>query len=99
MEEGKIPTLIFHLAFVLILIGAAITRYLGEEGMMHIREGQTQNYISTSDYYLKVKVTAGSDNKYWSKKLLLSSAGKNNLNEKIFVGEKRNYGRSYFLFT
>ena len=33
----KIAALTFHLSFILILIGAGITRYLSHEGMMHIR--------------------------------------------------------------
>ncbi|OFX83421.1 MAG: c-type cytochrome biogenesis protein CcsB [Bacteroidetes bacterium GWF2_33_16] len=32
---------LFHFAFVLIIIGAGITRYFGIEGMMHIREGES----------------------------------------------------------
>ena len=31
----------FHAAFVLILIGSGLTRYLGEEGVMKIRENAT----------------------------------------------------------
>jgi len=31
----------FHLSFIVILIGAGITRYFGVEGMIHIREGET----------------------------------------------------------
>ena len=34
---------IFHTSFVVILIGAAMTRYVGYEGIMHIREGKTEN--------------------------------------------------------
>ena len=35
----KIAALTFHLSFILILLGAAITRYISYEGLMHIREG------------------------------------------------------------
>lgn len=36
-----------HLAFILILVGAFVTRYIGFEGMMAIREGDTeQNFLS-----------------------------------------------------
>lgn len=89
LRKEKIPTLIFHLAFVLILIGAAVTRYFGEEGMMHIREGQTQSFISTTDYYLKANVSYGNDEKNWHKKLLLSSASSNHLNETLEAGDKK----------
>ena len=39
----KIAALTFHLAFICILIGAGITRYISYEGMMHIREGDSTN--------------------------------------------------------
>jgi cytochrome c-type biogenesis protein CcsB len=36
---------IFHLAFILILIGAGITHYFGLEGYMFIREGERSNVV------------------------------------------------------
>ena len=39
------PKTIFHLAFLLILLGAAITHYWGIEGKMNIREGQQSNLV------------------------------------------------------
>ncbi len=42
---------LFHLSFIVILIGAAITRYISYEGMMHIRENQSSNYIVSTDSY------------------------------------------------
>jgi len=51
-----IPRLIFHSAFVVILIGAAITRYVGYEGIVHIREGDTTNKMLSSDPYLQIKI-------------------------------------------
>ena len=44
-KKGKLTVFIFHIAFLVILLGAAITRYLGFEGTMHIREGETNNII------------------------------------------------------
>lgn len=87
LRKEKMPTLIFHLAFILILIGASVTRYLGEEGMMHIREGQSQSLISTTDYYLKANLSAQGKEKNWHKKLLFSSTSRNTLNEVIKVGD------------
>ncbi len=43
---------IFHVSFLVILLGAAITRYISYEGMMHIRENQSSDFIlSSSDYF------------------------------------------------
>lgn len=88
LRKEKITTLIFHLAFVLIIIGAAVTRYLGEEGTMHIREGQTQNYITTADYYLKMNFHSDGKNKAWARKLLLSAKGRNRLKENLTIDNK-----------
>jgi len=41
----------FHMSFLVIIIGAAITRYISFEGTMHIREGRTSDYILSYDNY------------------------------------------------
>ena len=53
-SKEKWATLLLHLSFVLILLGAFITRYISYEGAMHIREGATENKILTSETYLSV---------------------------------------------
>jgi cytochrome c-type biogenesis protein CcsB len=40
-RKEKLTVMVFHLAFIVMVIGAAITRYTGYEGMIHIREGET----------------------------------------------------------
>ncbi len=45
---------LFHSSFVIILIGAAVTRYAGYEGIMQIREGQTQNLMFSLEPYLQI---------------------------------------------
>ncbi|HDR89703.1 MAG TPA: cytochrome C biogenesis protein [Bacteroidetes bacterium] len=44
-RPAKWPVGIFHLAFVVIIAGAALTRYLGYEGLMHIREGESSRML------------------------------------------------------
>ena len=44
-----LPRFIFHLSFVIILIGAGLTRYLGVEGVMKIREGSVSAVIFSAD--------------------------------------------------
>ncbi|MCK5442482.1 MAG: cytochrome c biogenesis protein ResB, partial [Maribacter sp.] len=55
----KISGFVFHIAFAIIIIGAAVTRYFGYEGRMHIREGASSNFIYSSDDYLIVKGNDG----------------------------------------
>ncbi|MBE9489316.1 MAG: cytochrome c biogenesis protein CcsA, partial [Bacteroidetes bacterium] len=51
-RKEKWATLTLHIAFLLILVGAFITRYIGYEGMMSIREGATENSFLSSNVYL-----------------------------------------------
>lgn len=44
-KKEKWATLLLHLSFILIIVGAFITRYISYEGMMLIREGQTSNQV------------------------------------------------------
>jgi cytochrome c-type biogenesis protein CcsB len=55
-KRKKITIMLFHLAFILIIIGAGITRYFGFEGNVHIREGKTQNICTSVDKYLKFDI-------------------------------------------
>ncbi len=55
-RNGKLAILLFHVGFVVILAGAAVTRYLGQEGMMHIREGQTTTSFTSSERFLIVSI-------------------------------------------
>src|SRR5690554_2436860 len=47
-------SLMIHLSLVLVLVGAFVTRYIGFEGVMHIREGQTESSILSEHTYLDV---------------------------------------------
>ena len=50
-KKEKWSTLILHLAFIFILGGAFITRYVSFEGMMSIREGASENkFLSLKTY-------------------------------------------------
>ncbi|WP_228703427.1 cytochrome c biogenesis protein CcsA [Aliarcobacter skirrowii] len=53
---NKMPRFLFHFSFVVILIGAITTRYIGYEGIMQIPEGVTTNEMISLEPYLQVKV-------------------------------------------
>jgi cytochrome c-type biogenesis protein CcsB len=48
---------IFHLSFVIMLIGASMTRYIGYEGIMQIREGATQSSMISLEPYIQATIT------------------------------------------
>ena len=52
----KWATLTLHLSFLLILLGAFITRYVSYEGMMPIREGETEKQFYSDKTYLTIFV-------------------------------------------
>ena len=77
LHFNKLPVLFFHLSFILIIIGAAITRYTGEEGMMRIREGSFNKQFVSETTFLDFKIH-NNQNEYIGKKPLLLSTISNN---------------------
>lgn len=55
-RKEKLTNFTYHLALIIILIGAGITRYVGFEGSMHIRQGEQSNTIVSDQTYLQFKV-------------------------------------------
>jgi len=53
-SREKIAMLSFHLSFIVILAGAAVTRYISFEGQMIIKEGSSSNFIHTADPYVLI---------------------------------------------
>lgn len=46
-QNRRYSILVFHLAFVFILLGALITNLFGSEGIMHIREGESSSQMKS----------------------------------------------------
>ena len=55
-QQKKWAMMTFHVAMIIILLGAGVTRYFGFEGVMHIREGESSNEFLSSETYLKLKI-------------------------------------------
>ncbi|EAJ5673443.1 cytochrome C biogenesis protein [Campylobacter lari] len=53
-QKKKYSILLLHLSFIVILIGAGLTRYFSLEGGMHIRENESSNTIVTREEFLKI---------------------------------------------
>jgi len=60
-SKAKWDTLILHLSFILILIGAFVTRYISFEGMMPIREKETTSQFFSDKTFLTVMVDGDLD--------------------------------------
>ena len=76
-KKEKWAVFLFHVAFLFILIGAGITRYVGYEGIMLISEGETTNKFLSETTYVNVIVDNKKEQKSVHKPILLSAWGKN----------------------
>ncbi len=68
-RKDKWPVLLLHLSWILIIIGAFITRYISYEGVMPIREGETENSFYSDKTYLSVNIDGDRDGERWRKPL------------------------------
>ena len=79
---------IFHIAFVVMLIGSAMTRYIGYEGVMHIKEGETQSGMISLEPY--IQITIDDNGKTYSHEFQkeFGAIGNNNFNYDIESSNK-----------
>lgn len=87
-NKKKFSVLLFHLAFILILIGAGITRYFGSEGMMHIREGETSNEISSDRTSVRIEAEYKGQKAEKTTEAILSEDGFTDFSETLEIGGK-----------
>ena len=73
-----------HLAFIVIFIGAALTRHFGEEGVLHLRVGESGNTMQSVKPYLRVEMS----NESFSFPLKLSLLGNNDFHFKKDINGK-----------
>ncbi|KAA1243323.1 cytochrome c biogenesis protein [Aquimarina sp. RZ0] len=74
-QKGAI--LLFHIAFIIILLGAGVTRYTSHSGIMRIREGSASNVIISDTNYLQVHISDGNTSKVIRKQLNFSPISTN----------------------
>jgi len=86
VSKKKWTVLLFHIAFIVILIGAAITRYFGFEGSMHIREGESSNFIVSEANYVTIKAKAGNETVETEKEVKFSPYTSNAFSKSIGIG-------------
>jgi cytochrome c-type biogenesis protein CcsB len=98
-RREKIAVLTFHLSFIVIIIGAGVTRMFGYEGLMLIREGATVNTIYSADPYLWLKIDDGKLQLTDDKQLFLSEANWNDFSlDYKFPGHKNKITVEYVDF-
>lgn len=56
LKKENWAVLVLHLSWVFIIIGAGVTRYFGNEGMISLREGETTNTYLSDRTYITIMV-------------------------------------------
>ena len=87
--KTKPAVFLFHFSFLVIALGALITRYIGYEGIMHIREGAVSNTMVSDVKVLQVQATEGKQSVTLEKELYFSTMTGNSLTEDLTVGDKK----------
>ncbi|MDD3080006.1 MAG: cytochrome c biogenesis protein CcsA [Paludibacter sp.] len=88
IQRKKWTVLMFHLAFICILLGSAITRYFGYEGYMHIREGETSNTIAMDKKAIHIDIQDGTHTIYQNYEVNFGAGKSNKFAADIPVGNK-----------
>ena len=88
-RNEKLPVLIFHLSFLFMLLGAAMTRYMGFEGTIHIRENETSNAVFES--IARIEIAAEKDGQIYSNSIpkQITSLGSNDFNLPLEIDGKK----------
>ncbi|MGA1932242.1 cytochrome c biogenesis protein CcsA [Arcobacter sp. YIC-464] len=88
---------IFHISFVVILIGAGITRYVGYEGIMQIKEGTTENRMSSLEPYLQITIKEDGKTYYkeYQKEFTSLFKSVNDFEHTILYGENKQLNIKY----
>jgi cytochrome c-type biogenesis protein CcsB len=86
-KKGKLSLFLFHLAFVIILLGSAITRFFGFEGVMHIRKSDRQNKFFSEKTYFYASANINGVKAEESKAVLFSALSRNH-KKLVFNGQE-----------
>ncbi|NND88763.1 MAG: cytochrome C biogenesis protein, partial [Flavobacteriaceae bacterium] len=87
IQQKKWAVFLFHVAIIIIIIGAGVTRYFGFEGVMHIRENTASNSFLSADTYLNFDVISEGNTYSFSEPVLFASLGSNDFEESYQIGQ------------
>jgi cytochrome c-type biogenesis protein CcsB len=85
------PVGLFHVAFVIIVIGAGVTRYFSRSGVIHIREGHTSGVFFTSESYVQMQAHTAAGQAVVSKPAQVVAKYFEPQSVGLHVGERRFY--------
>ena len=88
-RREKWGQLILHAAFLFIAIGALLTRYVGYEGILHIREGESSRTMVSDVMMLSVALKDHDKIAEFERPLYLSSMTKNRIHDTLELNGKK----------
>lgn len=53
-KRKKYASMLLHASFIVIIVGAGITRYFGKEGMIFIEEGKSSDFYYSNDNFINI---------------------------------------------
>lgn len=101
-KRKKIAVFLFHSAFIIMILGAGITRYYGYEGSIRIREGETQTKCYSSENYIQFEITDLEGKQlFYNDKQFISPAGyKKKYNKSVKIDDvKYNLSYDHFIYN
>ena len=72
LQRKKFSVLMYHLSFVLIILGAGITRYTSFEGVMRVREGESSNIMISDKNYIQLIAQKNGDSLALKKEMYIT---------------------------
>jgi cytochrome c-type biogenesis protein CcsB len=90
-RKAKLTVFLFHSSFLVMILGAAITRYFGYEGSIHIREGAEENRCYSTGKYIgyKIKDSNGRVLSEQLKSYSMTSVSADNYSTRITAGSEK----------
>ncbi len=89
ISRKKWAIFLFHAAFLVILAGAAITRYASFEGTLHIREGEQSNQLITETTFVKIVATQDDQTVVVSEEVKFSPYAANHFRKTFTIGDQQ----------
>ncbi len=72
-RREKLVVFTFHVALIIVVIGAAVTRYFGFEGMISIPEGESSNRVISEQTFFSFQAHNGKLQQKFERPLLLNT--------------------------
>jgi len=88
-KPKKLAVFTFHAAFIIILLGSVITRFIGYEGTMHIREGDTSSTMLSDKAFVDIKIVDNGEEVTESDDILISLLNQESYGETVKINDKK----------